>query len=113
MKIFISLPMKGRSDEDIKKEMNEIMKTRYPNDELIDTVIWSGSRVKCLAHSITLMTDADLVVFAPGWEKAKGCNIELQICKDYDIPYQFLLDEGTFTRTDNGDYIKKEINDGN
>ena len=112
MKIFISLPMRGRSDEEIKKEMKTIMDTRYPNDELIDTVMWSGSRIKCLAHSITLMTDADLVVFVPGWEKAKGCNIELQICKDYDIPYQFLLDEGTFIRNDNGDLIKKENKNG-
>lgn len=107
-KIFISIPMRGRTDDDIKKDMKSIMKEHYPDDELIDSVIDSGTPVKCLANSINLMSDADIVAFAPGWEKARGCKIELQICKDYDIPYQFVLDEGVFIQTENGDYYKKE-----
>lgn len=95
MKIFISLPMRGRPDEEIKKEMQHVMDTYFPNEELIDTVVWSGSRVKCLANSITLMTDADLVVFVPGWENAKGCRIEYQICKDYEIPYIILPEQAS------------------
>lgn len=96
MKIFISLPMKGKSDESIKAEMKYYMDKYFPNDELIDTVVWSGSRVKCLAHSITLMTDADLVVFVPGWMKATGCRIEHEICSSYGIPYKELSSTGRF-----------------
>jgi len=43
--------------------------------------------VYCLGESIKLMEDADIAVFAPGWENARGCRIEHKICEEYNIYY--------------------------
>lgn len=83
MKIFISIPMKDKTDEQIKEEMNVIMEKYFPEDELLDTVVDSGSPMKCLARSISLMDEADLVVFAPGWDRSRGCMIEYLIAGTY------------------------------
>ena len=42
-----------------------------------------------LGKSISLMSDADLVVFAPGWEDARGCRIEHQVARDYGIQVSY------------------------
>ena len=36
-----------------------------------------------LASSINKLADADLVVFASGWENARGCKIEFEVAKQY------------------------------
>lgn len=32
------------------------------------------------------MAKADIAIFCPGWEKARGCQIEYQTAKAYGIP---------------------------
>ena len=39
-----------------------------------------------LARSIEFLARADVAIFAPGWQKARGCRIEHQCAEDYDIP---------------------------
>jgi hypothetical protein len=39
-----------------------------------------------LARSIEFLAKADVAVFAPGWEYARGCRIERQCAEEYGIP---------------------------
>ena len=52
-KVFISQPMRNRTNEEIEEE------------------------------SIKLLSEADIVIFAKGWEEARGCIIEHECCEKY------------------------------
>lgn len=39
-----------------------------------------------LARSIEFLAKADVAIFAPGWQNARGCRIEHQCAEDYGIP---------------------------
>ena len=90
MKIFISMPMNGKTDEQIRKDFEE--KKKYLKEQwgfnpemVLDSIIGDGiaNLVKYLAKSIDLMADADLVFFALGWEQARGCKIEHEVAVAY------------------------------
>lgn len=91
-KIFISQPMKGRTDEEIMQERADIMaKWTNKSVEFIDSFFYEPGKnfTDSLGKSISLMSDADLVVFAPGWENARGCRIEHQVARDYGIQVSY------------------------
>lgn len=97
MKLFISQPMRGRSDDEIKAERNEIIcstKKEYGNDlEVIDS-FFEGAPVDAkplwfLAKSLELLSTADIAFFAPGWEGARGCKIENLCAKEYGVEVIF------------------------
>ena len=94
MQVFISQPMAGLSELQIFDMRNKICNKFHINDEeIIENYRKDGipkedvnQRVWCLGDSIRLMAFADLVIFAPGWERAAGCAIEHEICLQYGIP---------------------------
>lgn len=93
-KIFISQPMKGRTDEEIMQERNKIMaKWTNKSVEFIDSFFCEPGKnsTESLGKSIFLMGDADLVVFAPGWENARGCRIEHEVAKEYGIQIAYFV----------------------
>lgn len=67
LKIMISQPMDGKSEEQIRNERAKL--------------------VKELAKSIEAMSKVDAVTFMPGWENARGCKIEHEIAVKY---YKFI-----------------------
>lgn len=87
MKVMISQPMNGKSEEQIRTERAEIVKKLEEQGyEVIDTVLdlsEDKTPVHYLAKSIELLAEADVVVFMNGWENARGCKIENRICQDY------------------------------
>lgn len=91
-RVFISLPMRGLSVEDIHDRMQELYKPLKENYILIDS-IWpespeaEGNPTWYLGKSIQALGTADMVVFAPDWEKAYGCRIERMACGLYGIPF--------------------------
>ena len=92
-KVFISQPMRDLSDEDIQRVRSEalVYAQHYLNDEVREIPSYfeenkSMSPVECLGASIKLMGMADLVVFAQGWEEARGCRIEHMVAIEYDLP---------------------------
>lgn len=94
MKIFISMPMNGKSYEEIAARQNEIagmLKNRFPESsiEIIDSFVKDKKKspVWCLGYSIMAMNDAELVVFDKGWRKARGCKIEFDICSYYGFKF--------------------------
>ena len=98
MKVFVSVPVRGRSDADVAAEKQAILervREEYPNEtvELIDTDIaefapMDGDKagVWYLGKSLELLAAADLACFADGWRDARGCRIECVVSQEYGIP---------------------------
>lgn len=97
MKVFISIPMIGKDDEQIKEEMDlvkENIKNGYPGAEILDSFITENppEEVKSvpawyLGKSIEILAQADLAVFVGDWKEARGCVIERSVAIAYRIPF--------------------------
>lgn len=87
--IFISMPMRGKTEKQIKAELEQAKRKiidEYGDVEFIDSYFpegQQGSPVMMLGKSIMLMSGADLVFFADGWESARGCRIEHEVATQY------------------------------
>lgn len=103
MKVMLSQPMGGRSEEEIKRERKEIIeKFNKMHIEVIDTY-YEEEEPKChnigvyyLAKSIEAMKDIDALFMCKNWQLARGCRIENQVAKEYGIKiltYNFLYEE--------------------
>ena len=94
-KLFISQPMRGKSEEEIQEERRKAIEAaeRHLGQkvEVIDSYFEDynpdgGSiPLKYLSKSIELLADADVAYFAKGWEDARGCRIENRCAIDYGI----------------------------
>ena len=94
MNLFISQPMRDKTDEEIKLERNEIIqrvKDRYPNEEIevIDSFFENAPHdakpLWFLGKSLELLSTADCAYFADGWEEYRGCSIEHKCAIEYGI----------------------------
>ena len=93
MKIFISQPMRGKTDKEILSERAkaiETVKERYHADvEVIDSFFQSapvGAKpLWFLGKSLELLSGADIAYFAKDWQKARGCKIEHECAVEYGI----------------------------
>ena len=87
MKVMISQPMRGKSEEQIRTEREELIKElEAQGHEVVDTIFDFGPEknpVYYLAKSIETMADIDAVIFMQGWEQARGCKIEYKIALEY------------------------------
>lgn len=91
MKVMISQPMKGKTNEQIRIEREELVKElEKQGHEVVDTIIndfiegnGDSYAIKCLAKSIEFIANVDAVVFMSGWEEARGCKIEHEVAKNY------------------------------
>lgn len=94
MNVFISMPLNGKTFEEIEKrfgEIQDILKRKFPHEEItiIDS-LWKKDKrspVWCLGYNIMAMSNADLIVFDKNWHKARGCNIEFDICAYYGFRF--------------------------
>lgn len=94
MRLFISQPMKDKTDEEIKKVREEAIayvKQKFPNEnvEVIDS-FFEGAPVGAkplwfLSKSLELLSTADIVYFCKGWQDARGCKIERNCAEAYGI----------------------------
>ena len=96
-KLFVSLPMRGLNEREIRKRMNYL---KYLVElELKEEVILIDSFIKdepdskeinniglyFLGESIKELAYADIVVFANGWMKARGCKVEYKAAVEYGV----------------------------
>ena len=92
-KFFISQPMRGKTDDEIKAERQSIIEkinelfSAFTKIEIIDS-FFQGAPAKAtplwfLGESIKLLGEADIVVFAKGWNKTNGCCIEHECADRY------------------------------
>ena len=90
-KLFISQPMQGKSIEEIFAEREEAAKKATSlvkrDMEVIDSYIQDAPEgakpLWFLGKSLELMADADVVYFAEGWQKARGCQLEYECARAY------------------------------
>lgn len=91
-KLFISQPMRGKSDEEILAEREravaEAEKILGEPVELLDTFFGTSDMshaLEYLGESIKRMAQADAAYFAPGWGLARGCRIEHDCAVEYGV----------------------------
>lgn len=90
LKIMISQPMNGKSEEQIRNERAELVKElEEKGHKVVDTIFTEkapegDARLYYLAKSIEVMSKVDAVIFMPGWENARGCKIEHEIAVKYN-----------------------------
>lgn len=116
-KIFLSLPMKGRTDEWIMNTiegMKRIIKAYYPDEELIFVDNFTNNKEELpekmvkesknpsllyLSKAIFKMADCtdiaviDSPILYLGFETYNGCMIEQDIARRYGIKYIRVLDQ--------------------
>lgn len=89
MKIMISQPMKGKTNEQIREERAELVKRlEEEGHEVVDTVLENAPAdedvaIYMLSQSIRYIGKVEAVIFMPGWEKARGCKIEHNVAVEY------------------------------
>ena len=92
-KLFISQPMRGKTDEEILKEREKAVasaeKHLVEKVEVIDSFFQNAPAeakpLWFLGKSLELLSTADVAYFAPGWEEARGCRIENTCAIEYGI----------------------------
>lgn len=109
-KLLICEPMMGKSFEQIEKEKNLFIKTLDRNKyepvgnltppEFIgsehDVYKVKNGALYCLAQSIDAMSRCDVVLFRPGWENARGCQIEHTVATEYGLEILYEDNAGKF-----------------
>lgn len=92
-KLFISQPMRGKTDEEILSvrekaiasaerhlgEKVKVIDSFFKNAPVEARPLWF------LGKSLELLSTADVVYFAKGWEEARGCRIENTCAIEYGI----------------------------
>lgn len=92
-KLFISQPMRGKSDEEILAEREKAIKVAQElvgePIEVIDSFFQRAPAdarpLWFLGKSLELLATADVAYFAEGWQDARGCRIEHECAKEYCI----------------------------
>ena len=92
-KLFISQPMRGKSNDEIRQTRNEaiVIAHNITNEdiEVIDSFFEDApvdaKPLWYLGKSIELLANADYVYFAEGWWDARGCIIEHECAKKYGL----------------------------
>ena len=109
MKVMISQPMNGRSEEEIKKERQDIIeKFNKMHIEVINTLFAEEVPDNCnvavyyVGKSISAMKDIDAIYMCDNWLNARGCRIENRVAREYEIK---ILDKDFF--------VNKQVLDNN
>lgn len=95
IKLFISQPMRGKTDEEILAEREKAIasvkeKCRGEEIQVLDS-FFQGAPADAkplwyLGESLKVLAEADVAYFAKGFHKARGCRIENEAATAYDIP---------------------------
>lgn len=95
VKVFISQPMKGKTEEEILKVREKAIasvKSKCAEDvEVLDSYFADYDPgagcvpLKYLAKSLEILADADIAYFAKDWQDARGCRIENECAIEYGI----------------------------
>lgn len=92
-KLFISQPMRGKTDEEIlavrEKAVRSAEKMLGEPVEVIDSFFQSAPvnarPLWFLGKSLELLSTADVAFFAKGWSEFRGCKIEHTCAVEYNI----------------------------
>jgi hypothetical protein len=87
-RVFISQPMRGKTQEQILSERAAALAKISEPFELIDTHFkdFDGNRLAFLGKSVMDgLSKADVAVFIEDWEKYDGCRCEHFIAAQYGV----------------------------
>lgn len=92
-KLFISQPVRGKTDEEILTVRNKAIESAERKlGEKVDAIdsFFQNAPVDAkplwfLGKSLELLSIADIAYFAKGWEDARGCRIENTCAIEYGI----------------------------
>lgn len=92
-RLFISQPMRGKTDEEILAARERAIESAKRNlgedaeviDSFFQTAPVGATPLWYLGKSLELLSTADVAYFAPGWEEARGCRIENTCAIEYGI----------------------------
>lgn len=98
MKIFISQPMRGKTDAEILEEREraiKVAKAKWGDVEALES-FFRGAPTEAkplwfLGESLKVMADADAVIVCKGWSDARGCKVEIATADAYKLPVFFLV----------------------
>lgn len=98
MKIFISQPMRGKTDAEILAERERAIKAakaKWGDVEALES-FFQGAPTEAkplwfLGESLKVMADADAVIVCKGWSDARGCKVEIAAADAYKLPVFFLI----------------------
>ena len=102
VKVFVSQPMRGKTNEEIMKErerVKDVVKRLYPlhivKVEILDSFIKnSNSSLETFIRGLNKMYEADLVYFVKGFKEYKGCKLEFEIATQYNARMAVEQDNG-------------------
>ena len=93
-KVFISQPMRNKTEKEIlkvrEKAIASVKKSCGDDVEILDSYFGHSQDTGCiplkyLAKSLEILADADVAYFAKGWQDARGCRIENECAIEYGI----------------------------
>lgn len=100
MKVMISQPMGGITERDIletrdrvKKELEgsgyEVVDSYLDDSEHSDESLEKrgvmNKPLYYLGSSLKIMSECDIVYFCKGWQNARGCRLEHEAAKEYNM----------------------------
>ena len=100
MKIFISQPMRGKTDAEILAERDlaiKAAKTKWGAGVEVLESFFQDAPVGAkplwfLGESLKVMADADAVILCPNWCLTRGCIVEAAAANRYNIPTFVMVD---------------------
>lgn len=94
MKVFISQPMRDKTDEEILKERERAIdriQEKYPDEkiEILDSFFKDAPHeakpLWFLGKSFEILSNANLAYFIGDWKQYRGCRMEHSACVEYNI----------------------------
>ena len=94
MKIFISMPMRGRTSDEINASINKLkdkFRAKMPDAEFIHTIVMDtppetgDQRVWYLGKSIEKLSQADIIAVPVQNDSNPGCKVEELVAVLYGI----------------------------
>lgn len=99
MKLFLSLPMHGRSNKEIESEieqMKEDAKNYFDNIEFVsaytkEPIEEAEGRLWYLGRAIQMMEGCDAILLSRDYEDAKGCLVEKCVAEKYGLKVYYCM----------------------
>ena len=91
-KVFISQPMKDKTNQEIEQERKKIIekvRKHFREIEVIDSFFKDAPHdakpLWFLGKSLELLSNANVIVLGKGWKNSRGCRIEHECAVQYGI----------------------------
>lgn len=99
IKVFISQPMKDKTNQEIEQERKEIIEKIRKHFEKIEVKVidsffkdapHDAKPLWFLSKSLELLSNANVIVLGKGWKNSRGCRIEHECAVQYGIPIIYI-----------------------